>query len=475
MSNEPTPITTVVSDVPQLQTVMQDGLAPISTVVNAPWVNVTSVNGMTGDVVIELVLDDFQPNHYYAQNTAIIHNGSLYYAKTNFTSGAIFNINDWNYPQFTQEQVDWNITDNNLVSYIKNKPTKLSQFTNDKDYATTTEVNEAISTGTSELTESVDNLIGSVSMINTSISDITSDITSIEGSVSTLNESISSLETTVDNMKTDGSVTKLGTNTVGSVSQPIYLDNGTPTITSTSSNGVFTDSLVTIDSTSKTITSDSIIMKNASGTSLRTLTANSTGLLSDGNVYVGSVSENNRLAKVSEISASSGEWTLIGKYIATSGNSSNQIYASVPTSYRGYPWEYKVRVGFEIAPAGGDVLMTCDGVGTAYSSALSGFRDNSVYNEYSRGNASWAGLKWPCTITNDSCSAEILFTRAGSSNFWAFYGIAGGFSGATPSTITFGGRIESSSNITYFNLNKSNSSGVWLTGSHIEIYARKYN
>lgn len=483
MSNEPTPITTVISEVPQLQTVMQDGLAPISTIVNAPWVSVTSVNGMTGDVTLQLILSNFEPNHYYPQNTAIIYDGSLYYAKESFTSGADFNVNDWNYPVSSQEQTDWDVTDTTSVSYIKNKPTKLSQFTNDELFTTSEEVSKAINDGIAPLSDNVENLESeieglntAISDINTSLSDVDSKATSAQENIVTLNETVESLDTTVENMKTDGSVTKLGTQTIGNTSKPIYWNSGHPAETTVTTSGLTKNAIVGIDDSRQTIISENISMKDSDGSTLRTITASSNGLVSDGNIYINSIADNNRLVKVSELSsAGSGDgWTLISKYIATSSTTSSQIYASVPSSYRGYPWEYKVIVGFEIAPEGGDVIMTVDGTNGKYSSALSGYRDGNIYDESLKNTADWMGIKWPCLVTNDSCAGEVLVTRAGSDNYWIFKGTGGGFSSAKPCTITFGGRIEDNANITYFNLNKSYSGGAWLAGSHIEIYARKY-
>ena len=81
-------------DWPQILTTITEGNA-ISTVVDAPWVSVTSVNGMTGDVVVEPVIKEFQANHYYPKDTVITHNGELYSARVNFTSGNSFNVANW--------------------------------------------------------------------------------------------------------------------------------------------------------------------------------------------------------------------------------------------------------------------------------------------------------------------------------------------------------------------------------------------
>lgn len=121
MDNIYNSIQTTVAEVPQLQTVIGKGVELV-TIINAPFVEVTSVNGMTGDVVVDPVIQEFKPNYYYPKGAAIISNGKLYYAKNTFTSGSTFNPNDWDAPDFAQEQADWNETDTTANSYIKNKP-----------------------------------------------------------------------------------------------------------------------------------------------------------------------------------------------------------------------------------------------------------------------------------------------------------------------------------------------------------------
>lgn len=110
-------------DYPQIVTTIMEGLAPISSIVDAPWVTVTSINGMTGDVVIEPIIKPFESNHYYLKDSVITYNGAICIAKQTFTSGESFNSDDWNIPDFTQEQADWNEDDSTAKSYIKNKPT----------------------------------------------------------------------------------------------------------------------------------------------------------------------------------------------------------------------------------------------------------------------------------------------------------------------------------------------------------------
>ena len=99
------PLQTVIQDVPQVQTVLQNGIN-VSSQINAPFVEVTSVNGKTGDVITEPVVGVFEPNHYYLENTMIGHNNNLYYAKETFTSGSSFNANDWYSVEGSQITVD---------------------------------------------------------------------------------------------------------------------------------------------------------------------------------------------------------------------------------------------------------------------------------------------------------------------------------------------------------------------------------
>ena len=87
---------TVVQDVPQVQTVMTDNVSNISSIINAPFVEVTSVNGMTGDVITEPIMQNYQNNHYYPQNTIVNYNGVIYWAKNTFTSGNSFDSTKWN-------------------------------------------------------------------------------------------------------------------------------------------------------------------------------------------------------------------------------------------------------------------------------------------------------------------------------------------------------------------------------------------
>lgn len=96
MNNNVQAIQSVVQDVPQIQTVLTDNVVNVSSIINAPFIEVTSVNGMTGDVVVEPIIEDFQANHYYLKNTMINYNGQIYWAKNTFTSGSSFNASDWN-------------------------------------------------------------------------------------------------------------------------------------------------------------------------------------------------------------------------------------------------------------------------------------------------------------------------------------------------------------------------------------------
>lgn len=109
-------------DYPQIVTTISEGLPPISTTVEAPWVAVTSLNGMTGDVVVDPIIKPFEAYHYYVEDSVITNNGTLCFAKQTFTSGGSFNANDWDIPDFAQEQADWNESSSSAKSFIKNKP-----------------------------------------------------------------------------------------------------------------------------------------------------------------------------------------------------------------------------------------------------------------------------------------------------------------------------------------------------------------
>lgn len=83
------------NDTPQIQTQITTGAQPIVTVINAPFVEVTSVNGQTGDVIVQPIVEEFIPNFPYKANNLITYDNGLYVAKTDFTSGASFNASDW--------------------------------------------------------------------------------------------------------------------------------------------------------------------------------------------------------------------------------------------------------------------------------------------------------------------------------------------------------------------------------------------
>lgn len=157
-------------DYPQIVTTIMEGLAPVSSVVDAPWVTVTSINGMTGDVIVEPIIKPFQSNHYYLKDSVVTYNGAICIAKQTFTSGESFNANDWDMPDLTQEQADWNEDDSTAKSYIKNKPTiptvnngTLTIQKNGTDIAifsantaTNTTANISVPTKTSEITNDSD-------------------------------------------------------------------------------------------------------------------------------------------------------------------------------------------------------------------------------------------------------------------------------------------------------------------------------
>jgi len=84
------------NDYPQIRTTIMENVIPVTTVVDAPWVSVTSLNGMTGDVIVNPIVNSFAPNTHYAKDSLIVYNQNLYSAKNDFTSGSTFDADDWN-------------------------------------------------------------------------------------------------------------------------------------------------------------------------------------------------------------------------------------------------------------------------------------------------------------------------------------------------------------------------------------------
>lgn len=172
INNNPLYLNTVVQEVPQIQSVIQDNVAVLSSVINAPFVEVTSVNGMSGDVIVEPLIYSFQPSHFYKKNTLVSYNGNLYWAKTDFTSGEEFNLADWNLIEATGVSTWDDITNkpefapvafsgsynalsdkpniNNASLVIKRNNATLGAFTANSD--SDVEVNIEVPTNTNQLT-----------------------------------------------------------------------------------------------------------------------------------------------------------------------------------------------------------------------------------------------------------------------------------------------------------------------------------
>lgn len=128
-------LTTSVQEVPQIQTTVTENGPEVVSIVNAPFVQVTSVNGKTGDVTVDAKVEQFKTNKQYSEGSLCVNSGSLYIAKRNFTSGTSFNANDWIQVQGgggggASVQSDWKASNTSDPAYIKNKPTNLKQIDN---------------------------------------------------------------------------------------------------------------------------------------------------------------------------------------------------------------------------------------------------------------------------------------------------------------------------------------------------------
>lgn len=128
-------LTTAIQEVPQIQTTVTENGPEVVSIVNAPFVQVTSVNGKTGDVTVDAKVEQFKTNKQYSEGSLCVNSGSLYIAKRNFTSGTSFNSNDWIQVQGgggggASVQSDWKASNTSDPAYIKNKPTNLKQIDN---------------------------------------------------------------------------------------------------------------------------------------------------------------------------------------------------------------------------------------------------------------------------------------------------------------------------------------------------------
>lgn len=128
-------LTTSVQEVPQIQTTVTENGPEVVSIVNAPFVQVTSVNGKTGDVTVDAKVEQFKTNKQYSEGSLCVNSGSLYIARRSFTSGTSFNSNDWIQVQGgggggASVQSDWKASNTSDPAYIKNKPTNLKQIDN---------------------------------------------------------------------------------------------------------------------------------------------------------------------------------------------------------------------------------------------------------------------------------------------------------------------------------------------------------
>lgn len=115
-------ISTQVADVPQIQTTITEDHVALTSIINAPFVEVTSVNGQTGDVFITIQAGEFEPDKQYTKGALIVRDNKLYIANQTFTSGSEYNPADWTEIQATTVKSDWTETDPSAESYILNKP-----------------------------------------------------------------------------------------------------------------------------------------------------------------------------------------------------------------------------------------------------------------------------------------------------------------------------------------------------------------
>lgn len=143
-------VQTVVEETPAIQTVMDSNMAietvvqqtesPIVSIINQPTVQVTSVNGKTGDVEVDSEIREYQEGKYYKQGSLITKGGKAYISRQDFTAGP-FSLTQWQ-SVGGGVQSDWAESEQDSEAFIKNKPSipsKTSDLTKD-DVFTKTEV-----------------------------------------------------------------------------------------------------------------------------------------------------------------------------------------------------------------------------------------------------------------------------------------------------------------------------------------------
>lgn len=86
--------TIVDQDKTPIQTVVEENTSNIVSLINQPTIQVTSVNGKTGDVEVDSEVSEFKPGKYYKRGTLTTYNGSAYIAKNDITP-TTFNLTDW--------------------------------------------------------------------------------------------------------------------------------------------------------------------------------------------------------------------------------------------------------------------------------------------------------------------------------------------------------------------------------------------
>ena len=86
--------TIVDQDKTPIQTVVEENTSNIVSLINQPTIQVTSVNGKTGDVEVDSEVSEFKPGKYYKRGTLTTYNGSAYIAKNDITP-TTFNLADW--------------------------------------------------------------------------------------------------------------------------------------------------------------------------------------------------------------------------------------------------------------------------------------------------------------------------------------------------------------------------------------------
>lgn len=128
-----------------------DGIASGAQVNVIEGINVNSSAVTPTNKIVSLTiptaLSDLDPNA-----SSLVHDANYVHTDNNFTTTLLNKLNGIASGAEVNVQSDWSVTSSSSDAYIKNKPTKVSDFTNDSNFQTQAQVSQAISDAIGQIT-----------------------------------------------------------------------------------------------------------------------------------------------------------------------------------------------------------------------------------------------------------------------------------------------------------------------------------